>query len=144
MKRLTIRNSDGSVSQPTDTTVEAVFYRLATYEDTGLTPQEIIALIGPNAPLTLEELREMDGQPVWVESPGVDRETSGRWVIVDCVSLPGNTLYTTDDYPCYDYGRVWLAYRRRPEVIADSVYFGGSRRSDDDGDLPFCGRVCNG
>lgn len=33
MERLTIRNSDGTVSQPTGTTVEAVFYRLADYED---------------------------------------------------------------------------------------------------------------
>lgn len=34
MERLTIRNSDGTVSQPTGTTVEAVFYRLPDYEDT--------------------------------------------------------------------------------------------------------------
>ena len=32
-KRLTIRNSDGSVSQPTNTTIEKVFYRLAEFED---------------------------------------------------------------------------------------------------------------
>ncbi|MBQ4120454.1 MAG: hypothetical protein IJD35_00415 [Clostridia bacterium] len=41
MKRLTIRNSDGTVSQPTATTVEEAFYRLADYEDTGLTPEEL-------------------------------------------------------------------------------------------------------
>ena len=41
VNRLTIRNSDGSVSQPTHTTFEAVFNRLAEYEDTELTPQEI-------------------------------------------------------------------------------------------------------
>ena len=38
MERLTIRNSDGTVSQPTGTTVEAVFYRLADYEDTNREP----------------------------------------------------------------------------------------------------------
>ena len=32
--RLTIRNSDGSVSQPTNVTIESVFERLAEYEDT--------------------------------------------------------------------------------------------------------------
>ena len=32
-ERLTIRNSDGSVSQPTNTTIEKVFYRLAELED---------------------------------------------------------------------------------------------------------------
>lgn len=32
-KRLTIRNSDGTVSQPTWADIESVFYRLAYYED---------------------------------------------------------------------------------------------------------------
>lgn len=44
MNRLTMRNSDGTVSQPTGTTVEAVFYRLAEYEDTGLSPAEVDSL----------------------------------------------------------------------------------------------------
>lgn len=33
MKRLTMSNGDGTVSQPTSTTVEAVFYRLSAIED---------------------------------------------------------------------------------------------------------------
>ena len=41
VERLTIRNGDGSVSQPTSTTVEAVFERLALYEDTGFTPADV-------------------------------------------------------------------------------------------------------
>ena len=41
MERLTIRNSDGTVSQPTSTTIEAAFYRLADYEDTDREPAEI-------------------------------------------------------------------------------------------------------
>ena len=45
MKRLTIRNSDGSVSQPTNSTFEKVFIRLAEYEDTGLEPVEIKSLL---------------------------------------------------------------------------------------------------
>ena len=40
-ERLTIRNSDGTVSQPTKTTIESVFYRLAEYEDTDLRPEDI-------------------------------------------------------------------------------------------------------
>ena len=36
-----LRNSDGTVSQPTSTTVEAAFYRLADYEDTDREPAEI-------------------------------------------------------------------------------------------------------
>ena len=40
-ERLTIRNSDGTVSQPTRTTIESVFYRLAEYEDTDMRPEDI-------------------------------------------------------------------------------------------------------
>lgn len=70
-----------------------------------------------NAPLALDELREMKGEPVWVETPGVDREISGRWVIVEGVSLEENALITRCDFTCHDYGRVWLAYRRKPEEV---------------------------
>ena len=42
MNRLTIRNSDGTVSQPTNSTCEKVFNRLPEYEDTGLEPDEIL------------------------------------------------------------------------------------------------------
>lgn len=40
-ERLTIRNSDGTVSQPTSTTIESAFYRLADYEDTDMRPEDI-------------------------------------------------------------------------------------------------------
>lgn len=40
-------------------------------------------LTPPNRPLTLDELREMDGQPVWVEEVEhwalIDIEKSGQW-----------------------------------------------------------------
>ena len=41
MKRMTIRNSDWTVSQPTNLNWENVLYRLAAYEDSGLEPEEI-------------------------------------------------------------------------------------------------------
>ena len=41
MERLTIRNSDGSVSQPMDLRWDEALKRLAAYEDTGLEPEEI-------------------------------------------------------------------------------------------------------
>ena len=44
MERMTIRNSDGTVSQPTNTSVEQLFYRLAAYEDTGLSPEAVRVL----------------------------------------------------------------------------------------------------
>lgn len=69
----------------------------------------------PNEPLTLEELRGMVGQPVWVESPGVNREVSGRWTIVAAVNMEERALYTRGDYTCRFYGVVWIAYRRPPK-----------------------------
>ena len=66
----------------------------------------------PNAPLTLDELRQMDGEPVWVQSPGVPEY--GRWAIVEWVGE--NCLFLHDDFTCHDYGKTWLAYRHKKEV----------------------------
>ena len=62
-------------------------------------------------PLTLDELRQMDGEPVWVQSPGVPEY--GRWAIVEGVGE--NCLFLRDDFTCHDYGKTWLAYRHKPE-----------------------------
>lgn len=69
-----------------------------------------------NAPLTLDELRKMEGEPVWVCTPGVEKY--GRWVIVSGVdTVDGErTLYCQGDYTCRHYGETWLAYRRPLEV----------------------------
>ena len=61
--------------------------------------------------LTLDELRQMDGEPVWVQSPGVPEY--GRWAIVEGVGE--NCLFLRDDFTCHDYGKTWLAYRHKPE-----------------------------
>lgn len=66
---------------------------------------------GKNAPLTLDELRKMDGEPVWVQSPGIPEY--GRWAIVEGVGE--NSLFLHDDFTCHDYGKTWLAYRQKPE-----------------------------
>ena len=62
-------------------------------------------------PLTMDELRKMDGEPVWVQSPGVPEY--GRWAIVEGVGE--NCLFLHDDFTCHDYGKTWLAYRQKPE-----------------------------
>ena len=66
-----------------------------------------------NPPLTLDELREMDGEPVWVVP------------LNDFDILPANYLVNAyaeqivvDKFGAYldfeDYGKTWLAYRRKP------------------------------
>ena len=70
-------------------------------------------LAPPNAPLTLEELREMDGEPVWI----IPMRGSGgfeTWMLVDakyelCREAHGGMAVFEN---C---GKTWLAYRRRPK-----------------------------
>lgn len=69
-----------------------------------------------NDPLTMEELREMGGEPVWVE-----RHDGGQseWAIVgDFKSLYGvyfATAWGGLRLPYDEYGETWLACRRKPE-----------------------------
>ena len=68
-------------------------------------------LTPPNEPLTLEQLREMDGEPVWVET----KAGLKFWGIVTkiCVSSgDGRYLLITEDT---EYGQTWVAYRCPPE-----------------------------
>lgn len=65
----------------------------------------------PTPPLTLDELREMDGDPVWVVQ--VDGEFRPFWMLVDVEDeSASNRLYAA---MFEDYGTGWLAYRRKPE-----------------------------
>lgn len=64
-------------------------------------------------PLTLEQLRKMDGQPVWVET----KAGLKFWGIVTkiCVSSgDGRYLLITEDT---EYGQTWLAYAYPPAHI---------------------------
>ena len=65
-----------------------------------------------NEPLTLEELRGMDGEPVWVEFPKCP-EASGWMLIPASRHCVCNGLLGDCDFE--NCGRTWLAYRRRPE-----------------------------
>ena len=54
-----------------------------TYDGIRLLIERQPTLTQPNEPLTLDELREMDGQPVWVEEVKhwalIDIEKGGQW-----------------------------------------------------------------
>lgn len=76
-----------------------------------------------NNPLTLEELREINGNPVWVVKksyPSTDKWESGFWYIVPESQtqkiLGGYLDYFFFDQKCFekDYGKTWLAYRQKP------------------------------
>ena len=71
----------------------------------------------PNSPLTLEELREMEGEPVWITRMD---GSGGVWMLVDteyalCREAHGEMAVFEN---C---GKTWLACRRRPEGNVSSV-----------------------
>lgn len=79
----------------------------------------------PNDPLTLSELREMDGEPVWC----VDGRGSQCWCLVNCddglpccydneTGLWEDCFYGmtgNGEFGLNQYG--WRAYRRKPEEV---------------------------
>ena len=75
-------------------------------------------LTPPNEPLTLDELRQMDGQPVWGKSPITGKP--GEWFIVRIVEMSKSWFIAcvgaTQGFGDKDtYGMTWLAYRFPPE-----------------------------
>lgn len=76
----------------------------------------------PNDPLTLEELQEMDGEPVWLHTfSAVQKKTQiACWAILECSStanavfLRAGVNSRSTKWFC-NYGERWLAYRRKPE-----------------------------
>lgn len=87
--------------------------------------REVIALLRshpeaqPNEPLTLEELREMDGEPVWVEM--FVKGLKSHWAIVHGEYLTDGR-FAEDKQRCLlsidkngGHGLAFRAYRRKPE-----------------------------
>ena len=70
----------------------------------------------PNDPLTLEEMREMGGEPVWVERPGYGK----NWALVNVWAKSTNIIYLTCNngmvlHPQPELDSGAKIYRRKPE-----------------------------
>lgn len=67
-----------------------------------------------NEPLTLDELRKMEGEPVWVVLG-----ECGCLKIVDIIYMAGNKeiilFNDKSSYMLAYYGKTWLAYRHKPK-----------------------------
>ena len=79
------------------------------------------AKLEPNNPMTLDELRKMDGEPVWIKSLTDQTE---RWGLVSLFrqATTGKLyvyIYDTGhgerNLSSQEYGMTWLAYRCKPE-----------------------------
>ena len=63
-------------------------------------------------PLTLDELREVDGEPVWFEDD--EEETNNGW----CIWSASHTRYWIDENKeIGNYGETWLVYRNKPGEV---------------------------
>ena len=89
--------------------LDRALYSIA-YAKTTITPP-------PNGPLTLEELREMDGDKVSIHYiDGFYTDEDGAYfgkfeqLVREC-----NGRLTACELPLKYYGKTWLAYRRKPE-----------------------------
>jgi hypothetical protein len=77
-------------------------------------------LTPPNEPLTLEELREMNEVPVWIQNLEEPAKSQwrllywdrGKYLVLQGISVRG--------YLMEEYGESWLAYRRPPEGEEDT------------------------
>ena len=75
-----------------------------------------LKVVESNAPLTLAELREMGGEPVWIKLFDPDEAflvLRNEWV--DTRNPEPMILFHMRWYSHADYGKTWLAYRRKPE-----------------------------
>lgn len=78
--------------------------------------------IEESTPLTLDELRKMEGQPVWMHTfSAVQKKTNvAQWAILETVGSANATFLRAGvnsrltKWFC-NYGERWLAYRRNPE-----------------------------
>lgn len=104
--------------------IRRILTRLAAYEDTGLEPEQIRALISPpNPPLTLDELRKMVLEDwLWIEIliPSAFRRTKPGYYQIHSDFTKGEALCcgwpgTIFEFEYEDYGKTWLAYRRKPQ-----------------------------
>ena len=81
-------------------------------------------LTPPNKALTLEQLQEMDGEPVYVV-PANEYSELGKWCVISigdsddysCALVPGVEYWS---WKFEAYGEQWLAYRRPPEGEEDT------------------------
>lgn len=98
--------------------IEALF-RLADFFE--VTIDELLERCAPNEPLTLDELREMDGGPIYVTT----KNYGDGWCILNWHGVNKSYTYfsrtgtsegmTATPLSAKTYGDLWLAYRRPPE-----------------------------
>lgn len=122
MKRMTIRNSDWTVSQPTNLNWENVLYRLAAYEDTGLEPEQVMELKS----FTQGGIHKVDDGWKHVQDL-LQAEKEGRMVLLPC--KVGDTVWVIwgKDVIYYIVDRIHILANNQVQIrakhhVIDNVY----------------------
>lgn len=77
----------------------------------------------PNVPLTLDELRQMGGEPVWIQPAEPGGKIPARWMLFEGERQDSHLFLfyplsgLSQGYAASAYRKTWLAYRRRPETV---------------------------
>lgn len=108
-----------------DTDIDDIFYWVSCDACGAEGPQKMVELDAIeawnhraellNKPLTLDELRQMDGEPVWCDLSLCEPVSHmSQWAIVR--ENESEVLLANGGFlPFVFYGRTWIAYRRKPE-----------------------------
>lgn len=104
----------------------------------------IPAFAQPGNPLTLEQLREMDGQPVWIKS----KRYGVRGDVVHIMGLEDGKRYVRFEVNPYlqenGYGKTWLAYSYPPDHIDRGEWTAEWIYPENEWNLPRCSKCgCN-
>ncbi len=98
---------------------ETVYCGDGTYKIFGYSKKQIDSATTINldekSPMTLEELREMNGEPVWVDFIAEKKISCWGFHMGDYVLGYSSVLGECLNFYDFAYGMEWIAYRRRPE-----------------------------
>ena len=100
-----------------DLAAVAALRAYAAATDNDVLAADIIDWVGaePNAPLPLDELREMDGEPVYIHSDTFPGDCG--WRVVKKASVLDIQFTDGDCFLFTFYGKSWIAYRRKPQEV---------------------------
>lgn len=72
-------------------------------------------------PLTIEQLRKMDGKPVWIENISVPKRS--KWAVLEYTDVENVICFTDDTYKLVSgYGKTWLAHAYQHAHIDRDVW----------------------
>ena len=73
-----------------------------------------------NEPLTIEQLKQMDGEPVWVVSDRANGHRAEWKIVVHCGPNCTEWIGTESAWSNADYGKTWLAYDYKKRGDSDA------------------------